>query len=116
MSRQDFARDWVPFRDPLMSRYPGLTDGDLQDADGSTAALAKSIAALQGETDLEMVQRRLHEFLEGPMPADAFADPSHDNAAALESGDYIPEGEDPLSDDRRFGDDGTAEPPVGRDR
>jgi len=116
MSRQDFARDWVPYRDALMSRYPGLTDADLSDADGSTATLAKRIAALQDEADLALVQERLHDFLSGPMPADAHADPSHDDAAVSRSVDYVPEGEDPLSDDRRFGDDMTAENPVGRDR
>ena len=115
MSRQDFAQDWVPYRDPLLSRFPGLTDADLEDADGSTATLAKRIAQTEGVEPAE-AQQTLHEFLSGPMPADAFADPTHDDAAVRESGDYVPEGEDPLADDRRFGDDDAAENPVGRER
>ena len=115
MSRQDFAADWVPYRDALMTRYPGLTDADLSDADGSTARLAARIAEMQGEAPAD-AQQRLHAFLAGPMPADAFADPSHDHAAVAKSVDYVPEGEDPLSDDERFGDDMRIENPVGRDR
>ena len=115
MSRQDFAQDWVPFRDPLLDRFPSLTDADLEDADGSTAELAKRIAASDGIEPGE-AQQQLHEFLAGPMPADAYADPTHDNEAVAESGAYVPAGEDPLADDRRFGDDSTAENPVGRDR
>lgn len=115
MSRQDFAQDWVPYRDAILDRYPGLTDADLADADGSTATLAKRIAEVDGDSPAE-AQQRLHEFLAGPMPADAFAAPVHDDAAVLKSADYIPEGEDPLADDSRFGDDHTAENPVGRDR
>ena len=114
MSRQDFAQDWVPYRDAILSRYPGLTDADLADADGSTATLAKRIAETEGESAAE-AQQGLHEFLAGPMPADAFADPTHDDAAVMKSVDYIPEGEDALADDARFGDDMKTENPVGRD-
>ncbi|WP_308916775.1 hypothetical protein [Jannaschia sp. LMIT008] len=114
MSLTDFRADWVPYRDGLMTRYPDLTDGDLTDADGDTAVLAKRIAEIEGTTPAD-AQERLHEFLEGPMPADAFADPTNDNAAVMESEDYIPAGEDALADDRRFGDDHTEENPVGRE-
>lgn len=115
MSRKDFAEDWVPYRDALLTRYPKLTEKDLQDADGSTAELARLIGAHQGITAGE-AQQELHEFLSGPMPADAYADPTHDDAAVMDSGDYVPAGEDPLADDRRFGDDNEVENPVGRDR
>ncbi|MFO6465380.1 hypothetical protein ACK8OR_13375 [Jannaschia sp. KMU-145] len=115
MSRQQFQDDWRPFRDALLSRYPSLTDGDLSDADGSTAALAKTIAGRDGIEPAE-AQQRLHEFLDGPMPADAYAAPLHDNAAVMDSADYVPAGEDPLADDRRFGDDNVPSTPMGRDR
>ncbi|PWJ21246.1 hypothetical protein [Jannaschia seohaensis] len=48
------------------------------------------------------------------MLADAYAAPQHDNAAAMASGAYLPEGEDSLADDRRFGDDDLPERPIGR--
>lgn len=115
MSRKDFTDDWVPWRDALLDRYPELDDADLEDADGSTAALARIIAAKQ-DLDAGEAQASLHEFLAGPMPADAYADPVHDNDAVMDSGGYIPAGEDASDDDRRFGDDSTSENPVGRDR
>lgn len=115
MSRQDFAQDWVPFRNALLSRYPELSDGDLSDADGSVPALARRIADKQSADPAE-IEQGLTEFLSGPMPADAYAAPGHDNAALRDSGDYVPEGEDPMADDNRFGDDQTTEAPVGRDR
>lgn len=115
MSRQDFAQDWVPFRDPILSTYPGLTDADLEAADGSTAELSKRIAKTQ-DIDPAEAQQALHEFLAGPMPADAYAAPVHDNAAVRDSGTYIPEGEDAMTDDERFGDDQTSDTPIGRTR
>ncbi|MEM7489719.1 MAG: hypothetical protein AAF390_11420 [Pseudomonadota bacterium] len=114
MSRQDFARDWVPFRDALLTRYPDLTEADLADADGATADLARVISERGHMTPAE-AQQDLHAFLAGPMPADAYADPTHDNAAATASGDYIPAGEDALADDRRFGDDHVPATPMGRE-
>jgi hypothetical protein len=48
------------------------------------------------------------------MPADAYADPTHDDAALSEAGRYVPEGEDVLSDDSRFGDDDLPDRPMGR--
>jgi hypothetical protein len=114
MSKADFAEDWRPYSDALLDRFPQLTEGDLDDADGSTATLAKRIAEADGTITPAEAQQDLHEFLSGPMPADAYADPLHDNAAAMDSGRYVPEGEDPLADDERFGDDETPEPPMGR--
>ena len=113
MSRKDFTEDWVPYRDALMTQYPDLDDSDLEDADGSTVELARIIAEKSGGTPGE-AQEALLEFLSGPMPADAYADPTHDNAAVMESDAYIPVGEDASDDDRRFGDDAEAENPVGR--
>lgn len=115
MSRKEFARDWVPFRDPILSRYPELDDAALEDADGSTARLARMIAERQ-DIEPEEAQQDLHEFLDGPMPADAYAAPVHDDAAVRDSARYVPAGEDEFDDDERFGDDGTEENPVGRDR
>ncbi|MEM9795260.1 MAG: hypothetical protein AAF919_02155 [Pseudomonadota bacterium] len=113
MSRQDFARDWVPYRDPILSRYPELDDNALAQADGSTASLAKLIAERQNIAPAD-AQQDLHEFLDGPLPADAYGAAANDNAAVKASGNYIPEGEDALSDDERFGDDNVAETPMGR--
>ena len=115
MSRKQFAQDWVPFRDPILSRYPELDDAALEDADGSTARLARTIAERQ-DIEPEEAQQDLHEFLDGPMPADAYAAPVHDNAAMRDSGDYVPAGEDTSDDDERFGDDEKEDNPVGRER
>lgn len=115
MSRQDFTQDWVAFRDPILTTYPELTEADLQDADGSTLRLAERIAERRGIAAGD-AQQELHEFLSGPMPADAYAAPTHDNVAVSESDAYVPAGEDVYDDDRRFGDDDTPDTPIGRDR
>jgi hypothetical protein len=113
MSRADFEADWTPFRDALVTRFPNLTETDLSDADGSIPMLSRIIAVHEGVTPPE-AQQELEAFLGGPMPADAYAAPQHDNAAATESADYIPAGEDPLADDSRFGDDNVPSRPMGR--
>ena len=113
MSREDFQADWTPFRDAILTRFPGLSEDDLSDADGSIAALSARLAENEGVSPAE-AEQSLAAFLGGPMPADAHAAPQHDDAAIRESKDYVPEGEDPLADDRRFGDDGLADRPMGR--
>jgi hypothetical protein len=117
MSRAEFARDWVPFRDAVMSRFPELDDGDLEDAEGRIPDLARRLAD-KGELDAAEAQQALEEFLGGPMPADAFAAPAHDQDAMRDSARYVPPGEDVYDDDRRFGDDQVVETdrPMGRDR
>ena len=115
MSRQDFKQDWVSFRDPLLTTYPELTEADLEDADGSTMLLAERIAERRGIAAND-AQQELHEFLSGPMPADAYAAPTHDDAAVSESDAYVPAGEEVYDDDRRFGDDDASDRPIGRDR
>lgn len=113
MSRADFEKDWTPFRDALLTRYPGLTEGDLSDADGSVPALALRLARLSGAERPE-AERDLTDFLSGPMPADAYAAPQHDGDAISGSDAYIPDGEEALDDDRRFGDDTQPDTPMGR--
>lgn len=115
MSRADFKADWTPFRDALLTRFPGLAESDLSDADGDIAALSARLAAQDGISPAE-AQQALEAFLGGPMPADAYSAPQHDNAAVKGSEAYIPEGEDALADDRRFGDDDLADRPMGRVR
>ncbi|MGB3407339.1 MAG: hypothetical protein WBA67_07575 [Jannaschia sp.] len=113
MSFADFKSDWTPFRDALLSRYPSLSDADLMDADGDIDILAARLSKGQGRTRADASQD-LYAFLAGPMPADAFAAPQHDGAALADSGRYVPEGEDVLADDRRFGDDTLEDSPTGR--
>ncbi|WP_371157586.1 hypothetical protein [Jannaschia sp. 2305UL9-9] len=113
MSRQDFEADWTPFRDALRTRFPELSETDMSDADGDVRALALRLSAADGSTPAE-AEQRLTAFLSGPMPADAYAAPQHDGAAFGASGDYVPDGEDVLADDARFGDDDQADRPIGR--
>ncbi|GIT90687.1 hypothetical protein JANAI62_11420 [Jannaschia pagri] len=113
MSQADFAKDWTPFRDGLMTEFPGLTDAHLAEADGRIDVLATRVAQAEG-MDLADAQTAVRAFLAGPMPADAYAAPQHDDAAIKQSQRYVPEGEDPLADDARFGDDDQADRPMGR--
>jgi hypothetical protein len=79
--------------------------------------LAKRLAE-KTDMEAEEAEQQLAKFLAGPMPADSFADPSHDQDAMRDSGRYVPAGEDVYDDDRRFGDDSVVETdrPMGRDR
>ncbi|PWJ21245.1 hypothetical protein [Jannaschia seohaensis] len=65
MSRKGFTADWTPFRDALLGRFPGLTEADLADADGSISALATRLARIDGIAPAE-AEQMLNAFSERP--------------------------------------------------
>jgi len=110
--------DWTEIREnweatiaALQSRWPDVPEEEWIAAAGDREDIAATIARWTGD-DLAEAERALEEWREGPMPADA--DPVHDNAATQDARRYIPEGEDPLDDDGRFGDDDVPDSPMGR--
>lgn len=113
MSLTDYKTDWPRFRDGLVTRFPALSEADLSDADGDVAVLSQRLVDAE-QLPLQEPRQKLEAFFSGPMPADAFAAPQNDNTAIGMSAPYIPEGEDPLADDARFGDDDQVERPIGR--
>lgn len=103
---------WPALIPSMLARWPALDEDRLAAMSGERGDL---IAALR-ETGLDdaEAESEAEAWRMGPMPADAYGDPAHDDASAAAAGDYVPEGEDALSDDRRFGDREVTEPPIGR--
>jgi hypothetical protein len=113
MDRTEIRDTWPALIPSLQARFPELDEDGLIALSGEREELVGALEQRSARDRVE-AERDLEAWREGPIPSDAYADPSHDNAAARDAGRYIPEGEDPLSDDRRFGDDDMAERPMGR--
>jgi len=113
MDWTEIRENWEATLPALQSRWPEVPEEEWIAAAGDRADIIATIARCTGD-DLSEAERALEEWREGPMPADAYADPVHDNAAARDAGRYIPEGEEPLDDDGRFGDDNLQDRPMGR--
>lgn len=114
MQWQEIADNWPGMLDAARTRWPSVSEEDLIALTPTQGELSTLVAEREGLARDE-AERQVAEWTNGPMPADSYADPSHDLAAGRDAGRYVPDGEDALSDDRRFGDDDAAEPPVGRD-
>ncbi len=113
MRWQIVSRNWDAFQESLLETWPELTEDDLSDIEGDRALFEERIAAATG-ADADDVAQQVVEWLEGAVPADVHMDELHDNASIAESGLYMSPGEDASDDDRKYGDDNTAENPVGR--
>ena len=113
MDWTEIRENWEATIPSLQSRWPEVPEEDWIAAAGERADIAAAIARWTGN-DLTEAERDLEEWREGPMPADAYADPTHDDEATRDARRYIPEGEDPLADDSRFGDDDVPDRPIGR--
>jgi len=106
---------WTALTPQILTRWPDLSETDVLAADGNRDTLATLIAdAVPTTKDDANVQ--IAEWLEGAEPTDAVMDESRDDARISASARAIPAGEVALDDDGAFGDENTAEPPVGRDR
>ena len=115
MKWTEIEQNWAAMIPSIQARWPEVSEADLTSLSGKRDELVAVIADATGDTPNE-AGRQVAEWMEGPMPSDAFAHPTHDNAAARDARRYVPPGEDPLSDDARFGDEDQPEPPMGRDR
>lgn len=113
MTPTDLSADWPALFPSLKARFPELTDDILIGIDADRAHLEAEIAKRHGMTPAD-AREAVADWMQGPMPADAFAHSTHDNAAVEASGAYVPAGEDPSDDDARFGDDGKLENPAQR--
>lgn len=114
MKWTDVADDWGAFQEPILTRWPGLDADDVAAVDGDRARFNALLGQVEGLSPRE-AEEEIDAWLAGPMPADAKFHEAHDNANIRESARSVPDGEDVYADDRRFGDDGAAVPPVGRD-
>ncbi|MWB77432.1 hypothetical protein GLS40_05290 [Pseudooceanicola sp. 216_PA32_1] len=106
-------QDWTAFTGAVMERWPEAQEDDLLQLDGTRDALAGYLVQRTGR-DAATLQEEISEWREGAEPADIHMDESRDNANIGESARLVAPGEDVYDDDRAFGDDGLAEPPVDR--
>ncbi|AHM05232.1 hypothetical protein roselon_02947 [Roseibacterium elongatum DSM 19469] len=113
MQWSDIEKNWTAMIPAIRARWPDVSEEDLIALSGHRDEVIATLAGATGETPTD-IARQMDEWRQGPMPADAYADPTRDNAAARDAGRYLPEGEDVYADDDRFGDEGVADRPMGR--
>lgn len=114
MNWEQIAKNWPAFTESVKARWPDVDAEEVADLDGSRSALNAYLGRVAGLTPRE-AEEQIDEWLQGPIPIDAATSEFHDNDSIRESGRHVREGEDVWSDDRDFGDDRVATPPVGRD-
>ena len=107
-------RNWAALYESIDQRWPAVDEDDLDAIDGNRASFIDYIAKVNELTRGE-AEEEVDAWVQGELPADVYMDERHDNDSMRESGRSIHPGEDVYSDDRLFGDDNTAEPPVGRE-
>jgi hypothetical protein len=112
MQWNEIRENWTALIPSVQARFPQLSEERLTALSGERDELVAAL--VQTGSDAQEAEREVEDWRETPMPADAYADPAHDPDAAQDAGGYIPEGEDPLADDRRFGDDHVPDRPMGR--
>ena len=113
MEWKDIQANWPAMIPVVRASFPELDEARLTGLSGTPDELAEALAEASAR-DRQEATRDLEIWREGPMPADAYADPTPDDAALSQAGRYVPEGEDVLSDDARFGDDDQPDRPMGR--
>jgi len=106
-------REWSVLVPSILETWPEADEAELLDLDGTRAALAAYLAEVT-ERPVEDIEDELSEWRTGGIPADIRMDALNDNVNITSSGRYIGAGEDVYDDDKAFGDDNEAEPPVGR--
>jgi hypothetical protein len=112
MQWDEIRENWTGLIPSVMARWPQLSEEQLTGMSGTRDELVAGL--VQTGTEAQEAEREVEDWRETPLPLDAYADPDHDQAAAQDAKGYIPEGEDPLADDRRFGDDDVPDRPLGR--
>jgi hypothetical protein len=113
MEWRDIRENWTAMIPSIQARWPEISEERLTAMSGERDELVQAVAETSGSDGVE-AEREVDAWLVQPMPADAYADPAHDQQAAQDAGGYVPEGEDPLADDRRFGDEDVPDRPIGR--
>ncbi|WOI57236.1 hypothetical protein [Palleronia sp. LCG004] len=107
-------QNWPAFVEPIMQRWENTEENDLLTLDGERERFEAYLAEREGLSAAD-TRDQINEWLQGAAPSDVVMDETRDNANIRASAAHIPEGEDVYSEDADFGDDGTAERPIGRD-
>lgn len=112
MQWSEIRENWTALIPSVEARFPQIGEENLVAMSGERSELVAAL--VETGMDTAEAERQLETWRETPMPLDAYADPDHDAGAARDSRGYIPEGEDALADDHRFGDDHVPDRPIGR--
>lgn len=96
--------NWPAFYEAIQEKWPDADEAELDEIDGDQRAFISYIAEIS-EGEREEARDEILEWLKGEIPSDVVMDPVHDNHSIALSSKYVPEGEDELDDDSRFGDD-----------
>ena len=112
MQWTEVSQDWMAFVPRILTRWPELDGDDVDALDGSRAGLVTLLAASPGR-DRQAAEDEVDEWLQGEVPADVMTEEAVDNARILASRREMAADEDAYSQDGKFGDDDTPEPPVG---
>lgn len=104
MKWHHIQENWAAFYDAIMDRWPDADEADLDEIDGDQRAFISYIAALTGQEPGD-ARDEIREWLAGELPSDVVMDPRHDDHSIRLSAKFLPEGEDELDDDARYGDD-----------
>ncbi|OWU84933.1 hypothetical protein ATO6_11570 [Oceanicola sp. 22II-s10i] len=113
MDWKAIRREWRALVPSILDTWPEAEEDDVLQLDGSREALIGYISQATGR-DYDEVAEEVSEWRTGGIPADVRMNDINDNLNIAASARHIPEGEDVYDDDRAFGDDAEAEPPVGR--
>ncbi len=106
--------NWEAFSTPIIERWPDVDENELIRIDGDRALFVEYLSSIDEMTPDE-ADEEIDIWLVGAVPSDVVMDEEHDDASMRDSASYVPAGEDPSDDDRRFGDDGQPDNPIGRD-
>ena len=113
MQWKDVSSAWVAYTPRILSRWPELDENEVLALEGDQDGFIALLATSKGE-DRVAAQMELADWLIGSEPLDVTTDEHLDNRQISRSGANVPAGEEPLDDDRKFGDDSTPEPPVSK--
>ncbi len=113
MDWRQVAENWPAFIEAIGTRWPRTEETELLAIDGNRAEFEAYVASRHDLTPSE-VREDVEAWLMGELPVDVAMDETRDDANIRGSARHIPPGEDVYSDDADFGDDRTAERPIGR--
>ncbi|SHI31992.1 hypothetical protein [Wenxinia saemankumensis] len=105
---------WVSFLDRIETRWPELDRDEVADTDGNFDAFRDLLAATEGR-DQKIARDEIADWARGEVPADVMTDETNDNERIMASRREMSPDEDAYSDDSKFGDEETPQPPVGRE-
>ena len=113
MQWQVISENWSAYTPAILDRWPEAEEEDVLALDGSETGLAIYLSSVTGDPSTDTLAQ-IEDWRMGHIPADVRMDETRDNRNIEGSGAMLGAGEEPMDRDDIYGDDGLAEPPVGR--